>query len=262
MIIMPPNYNPLTIIVLFLFFLCLFSVFAIFYFLCTKKIKFLLVATSLWFFCFLATLCSGKILYNKTENMWTNRDTIVEKYMTEYNLPSRIEAQEIFNKKIDIIENTAFFCSSEELFIFVISCFSFLLSILILYFIVTKTSLKKIDIKNNLNQIIPIIASVIFLSFAIFEIDIIEESAFYSLLRIIVSATLFYISFILKNSKSVLFWLALSLGILFNPIVPIRLDDSDLWKPIDIFTIIYMFAYIVIKLKKRESKWTDTIYKK
>jgi ABC-type proline/glycine betaine transport system permease subunit len=115
-----------------------------------------------------------------------------------------------------------------------------------------KVSIKQIDFKNNLNQIIPIIASIIFLLFAIFEIEIIEEVAFYSLLRIIVSATLFYISFIIKNSKSILFWLAISLGILFNPIVQIHLNDSDLWNIIDVCTIIYLILYAVTKLKRIE----------
>jgi hypothetical protein len=114
---------------------------------------------------------------------------------------------------------------------------------------------KQIDLKNNLNQIIPIIASIIFLFLAIFEIEVIDEDAFYSLLKIIVSATLFYIAFIIKNSKSILFWLAISLGILFNPIVQIHLNDSGLWVFIDIVTIVFFLIYsknkFYINIKKQ-----------
>lgn len=166
------------------------------------------------------------------------------------NIDNQIYKEE--QKTIDNLQKISYILENCLLIIFWLFCIS--ISFVVLYFLITKTPIKKIDIKNNLNQIIPIMVSIIFLSLAIFEIDIAEEAAFYSLLRIIVSATLFYISLILKDSKSVLFWLSLSLGILFNPIVPIHLDDSNLWKYIDIFTITYLFIYTIIKLKKRESK--------
>lgn len=139
-----------------------------------------------------------------------------------------------------------FFHFSDKMLMFLLIC-----SILFFFYVIVKILLKKIDIKNNLNQIIPIIASIFFLSLAVFEIEIIEEMAFYSLLKIIVSATLFYICFIIKNSKSILFWLALSLAIVFNPIVQIHLNDSNLWQIIDVFTILYLIVYI-IELQKRK----------
>ncbi|WP_372520691.1 DUF6804 family protein [Candidatus Ruminimicrobiellum ovillum] len=201
--------------------------------------------------------------YMKQNNLPTLQDSLVLSFLDDKEKQKRrllqqqydaIEKQ-IYQKEKDIINelenrrqkitNCLYYI---EFSVFVLSVFLFL------YFVFIKILFKKIDIKNNLNQIIPIIVSMIFLSLAIFEIDIIEEDAFYSLLKIIVSATLFYISLILKNSKSILFWLALSLGILFNPIVPIHLGNSDLWKSIDIFTIVYLFVYTVVKLRKKEEK--------
>lgn len=219
---------------------------------------------------------------NKIDKLSQERFILVERYMIENNLPTlddtlildflnknnneRKEKErlrflyETTNKQIyqeeqkaiDSLRQISYILDKYLLVMFWLFCV--LTSFIILYFIIAKTPIKKhlkrIDFKNNLNQIIPIVASIIFLLLAIFEIEIIDEDAFYSLLKIVVSATLFYISFIIKNSKSILFWLAISLGILFNPIVQIHLKDSDLWNTIDICTIIYLIAYTVTKLQR------------
>lgn len=246
-----------------------------------KVIKFLVVVEVLLLIvlcCFL--FINEKISY-KTQNLIKERHVLVNNYMQQHNLPideeiivlpflenkeqekmknlrlqyNSIDAQ-IYKKEKEDINNLKYKIEMINSFSnYMIYMFFILLSIIILYFIITKTPIKQIDFKNNLNQIIPIIVSIIFLSFAIFEIDIIEEDAFYSLLKIIVSATLFYISFLIKNSKSILFWLAISLGILFNPIVQIHLKDSDLWVFIDIATIIFLLIYsknkFYINIKKQ-----------
>lgn len=181
----------------------------------------------------------------------------IKLYREQFRIQYRNIDNQIYQKEQEVIDNlNQTHRALQWLPIFFFCLFCILSSIVVLYFIIIfiipKTPIKQIDFKNNLNQIIPIIASIVFLLFAIFEIEIIEEAAFYSLLRIIVSATLFYIAFVLKDSKSILFWLAISAGILFNPFVQIHLNDSGLWNIIDVCTIIYLISYTVIKLQRKK----------
>ena len=65
---------------------------------------------------------------------------------------------------------------------------------------------------------------------------------YYSMSRIIVCFSSAFIAYKLKDQKNVLkLWVFIALAILYNPILPIHLDDKGLWIAINIPTILLFY---------------------
>jgi len=75
---------------------------------------------------------------------------------------------------------------------------------------------------------------------------------YYSFLRLVVTGTAIYYVYYLytefkeQNSWS---WILIGIALLFNPIIPVYLQDKSLWLIIDIFVASFFIAFL-LKYKK------------
>lgn len=80
---------------------------------------------------------------------------------------------------------------------------------------------------------------------------------YYTLLRLVVCATALYLAFIAYEAKSVGWAIALALtGVLFNPILPVRMRRAD-WQPFDIVAAI-VIAVATVWFGRTKSPDTGT----
>ena len=74
---------------------------------------------------------------------------------------------------------------------------------------------------------------------------------YYTLLRVIVTATSVYFTYYLyveTKKQDFWFWTLVGVAILFNPIIIIHLD-RNMWEVVDVFTVIF-FILFILKHKK------------
>ena len=74
---------------------------------------------------------------------------------------------------------------------------------------------------------------------------------FYVLFKFIVTGTAAYCAWYWHNTKKeydLVFWLAVAVAVLFNPIAPIYLYSKEVWFAIDVLTAGY-FLYFIKSLK-------------
>jgi hypothetical protein len=89
---------------------------------------------------------------------------------------------------------------------------------------------------------IPAIIAIIFLLLSFFD----WSYGYYTFLRIITTGALVYYAYYLISIKRQGFWLwaMILVAILFNPFIPVYIQDKSIWAIIDIITAIFLFIFI------------------
>lgn len=89
---------------------------------------------------------------------------------------------------------------------------------------------------------IPAIIAIVFLLLSFFD----WSYGYYTFLRIITTGTLAYYAYYLISIKRQGFWLwaMILVAILFNPFIPVYIQDKSIWGIIDVITAIFLFIFI------------------
>ena len=98
-----------------------------------------------------------------------------------------------------------------------------------------------------MNVALNIILTIIFI-LALFSMPY----AYYMLLRVITCATCVYSAVKFKTEWTR--WIFGVLAVLYNPVLPVHLDDKDLWSIINLATIVYMWVAIFKESKQQKKQ--------
>jgi len=114
--------------------------------------------------------------------------------------------------------------------------------------------------KKNLNKNKELLILIFLSSILLFiAVDNRFSEGFYTLLRIIVTATSCYIIYLEFVKKNIFFYLFVATAVLFNPIIQLHFR-RDTWQIIDVLSILLFITYLIyIVIKFFKAKDTKCI---